>query len=93
MTVDTTGMLCTCGKRLYVISKDDGGCCTLTCPNKKCEKFYKIPLIPGTLLSFPWETRRVREYKCRKCNATISEDQAKTTFKELDKALCEACAT
>lgn len=89
--MDTTGMRCTCGKKLVVTNKDDGGCVVLACPNKKCEKSYRTPIIPGTTLPFPWETMVVKPYFCKKCKRAISEEQAKTTFSDFGKATCSDC--
>lgn len=84
-------MLCTCGKKL-VYKGVDNGCHVLACPG--CEgKSYRIPVIdPRTLIS-PCEMVlvKVKVYACRGCRARIEEEQAKRTFDEKGRALCESC--
>ena len=91
MTFDTSGMLHTCGKKL-VYQGIDNGCYVLVCVNKKCDGAgYRLPVEDPSKLLFPWETPILKVYKCRDCRAEITEEQAKRTFKEEDRALCLIC--
>lgn len=87
-------MLHTCGKKL-VYQGIDNGCYVLVCLDKKCDgASYRLPIEdPGKLVS-PCELitlPRVKVYTCRNCRAEISEEQAKRTFKEEERALCLIC--
>lgn len=91
--IDTTGMLCICGKKL-IRAGIDNGCQVLACPDmKRCGTEYRIPLDDPRTLPFPWEAVRVsaRIYKCIDCKMEIDEEQAKRTFQEEGRALCVIC--
>lgn len=88
-------MLHTCGKKL-VYQGIDNGCYVLVCLDKKCDgASYRLPVEDPRKLVSPCELitlPRVKVYKCRDCGTEITEEQAKTTFKEEERALCIVCA-
>ncbi|MDP2217230.1 MAG: hypothetical protein Q8J68_08095 [Methanolobus sp.] len=77
--IDTSEMLCTCGKKLNYAGTDNG-CHVLVCPVHS-KKSYRIPVDQGTL-PFPLETLMVKKYNCKDCGADIEKGQALRTFEE-----------
>lgn len=90
-TIDTSGMLCTCGKKLNYAGTDNG-CHVLVCPVHS-KKSYRIPMTdPMTLIS-PCEMVgiTVKTTACRLCGTVIAEEQALRTFNEYGRAVCAEC--
>lgn len=87
---DTTGMLCTRGKKLNYAGTDNG-CHVLVCPVHS-KKSYRIPIDQRTLVS-PCEMVgiRVEVTACRLCGIVIAKEQALRTFNEYGRAVCAEC--